>query len=96
MFRKGLETRFAELCGQRPSKRRLNGQREGSRSRCAGPSAYFAGMAVRAAQQWKFSPANVDGQNFPDEWLLRFEFSAIDTKAVAVRSGTPPRPQVNQ
>jgi len=61
-----------------------------------GPSAYFAGMAVRAAQQWKFSPANVDGQNFPDEWLLRFEFSAIDTKAVAVRSGTPPRPQVNQ
>lgn len=61
-----------------------------------GPSAYFAGLAVRAAQQWKFSPQNLGAQKFPDEWLLRFDFTTTGANAVAVRSGTPPHPPVSQ
>ena len=41
----------------------------------AGPSKYFAGLAEKAAQQWKFSGAEQDGHGVPSAWLLRFEFS---------------------
>jgi TonB family protein len=40
----------------------------------AGPSRYFAERALAAARQWKFTPAQVDGQASASEWLLRFQF----------------------
>jgi TonB family protein len=50
----------------------------------AGPSKYFANLAVKAAQQWKFTPAKVDGQDAPSEWILRFEFAQDGTKVTPV------------
>jgi TonB family protein len=49
----------------------------------AGPSAFFAALAARAARQWKFSPATLNGENVPSDWILRFEFT---------RAGTTVRP----
>ena len=39
-----------------------------------GPSHYFANLAVRASQQWKFKPAEVNGQPVASEWMLQFLF----------------------
>ena len=39
-----------------------------------GPSHYFANLALRAAQQWKFQPAKVNGQAVRSEWMLQFLF----------------------
>jgi TonB family protein len=39
----------------------------------AGPSKYFSRLAMDAARQWKFRPAN--GQSSPAEWNLLFEFT---------------------
>jgi TonB family protein len=39
-----------------------------------GPSHYFANLALRAAQQWKFQPAQLNGQAVPSEWMLQFLF----------------------
>ena len=52
----------------------------------AGPSKYFANLALQAARQWKFSPADADGQNNPRAWRLRFEFTRSGTKVTPVRS----------
>jgi TonB family protein len=40
-----------------------------------GPSPYFAGLAEKAARQWKFSGAETDGHSTPSEWHIRFEFA---------------------
>lgn len=40
-----------------------------------GPSRYFAGHALAAARQWKFTPAQMDGNPSPSQWLLHFRFS---------------------
>ena len=39
-----------------------------------GPSSYFAGRALQAAQNWKFAPAKVDGRTVASKWLLQFQF----------------------
>jgi TonB family protein len=39
-----------------------------------GPSSYFANQALHAAQNWKFTPAKVDGRAVPSTWLLQFQF----------------------
>ncbi|MDR3721260.1 MAG: TonB family protein, partial [Candidatus Acidoferrales bacterium] len=52
----------------------------------AGPSKYFANLAVKAARNWEFTPAKVDGQNAPSEWLLRFEFAQDGTKVTSVQA----------
>jgi len=39
-----------------------------------GPSRYFAGLAQKAAWQWKFTGTEADGHAVPSEWLIRFEF----------------------
>jgi TonB family protein len=39
-----------------------------------GPSSYFANQALRAAQDWKFTPARVHGRAVPSTWLLQFQF----------------------
>jgi TonB family protein len=44
-----------------------------------GPSRYFANKALQAAERWKFTPPQVDGQAVPSEWTLRFEFGRTET-----------------
>jgi TonB family protein len=46
----------------------------------AGPSRYFANLAVKAAERWEFSPPEVNGQPIASTWMLRFRLrrSGID------------------
>lgn len=39
-----------------------------------GPSSYFANQALRAAQDWKFTPARVHDRAVRSTWLLQFQF----------------------
>jgi protein TonB len=57
-----------------------NGAVSNARLESAGPSRYFANAALQAARRWRFKPAQVNGEDVPSEWILRFEFSrpAID------------------
>ena len=41
----------------------------------AGPSRYFSRIAMQAAQQWKFTPAQMNGQPAPSVWVLKFRFT---------------------
>jgi len=45
-----------------------------------GPSRYFAGLALRAAQGWEFAPAEVNGQPADGTWMLRFHFGRGGTQ----------------
>jgi TonB family protein len=54
----------------------------------AGPSRYFAKVALQAAQQWKFKPAQVDGRSVPSEWMLHFQFTR-DGADVTPTESTP-------
>jgi len=47
----------------------------------AGPSKYFAGLAMKAAQRWEFSPPEVDGKPTASTWLLQFRFKRTSTQA---------------
>jgi TonB family protein len=51
-----------------------------------GPSRYFADQALQAAHRWDFAPAKVDGHAVPSEWVVRFEFTPLDTKAHPTQS----------
>ena len=42
-------------------------------------SRYFAGIAMETARRWRFSPAQMNGQNVASEWLLKFEFRRART-----------------
>jgi TonB family protein len=50
----------------------------------AGPSKYFANLAVKAAREWEFTPSKLDGQAMPSEWILRFEFAQDGTKVTPI------------
>jgi TonB family protein len=54
-----------------------------------GPSKYFAGLALQAARRWEFAPAKVAGSSVSTDWIVRFEFSPLDTKVFPVQ--TSPR-----
>ena len=45
-----------------------------------GPSKYFARLALDAARQWKFQPAQSGGQAESSVWILRFEFKPSGTE----------------
>jgi TonB family protein len=45
----------------------------------AGPSKYFAKVALQAAQQWKFNPA-------PGTWILQFQFTQAGNEVTAVKA----------
>ncbi len=53
----------------------------------AGPSKYFSRVALEAARDWKFSPAQTGGQGAATEWKLQFAFSRSGTEVSAVRTG---------
>lgn len=50
----------------------------------AGPSRYFARLAVEAARKWKFSPARRDDQAVARAWTVRFEFTRDEARAIPV------------
>ena len=52
----------------------------------AGPSKYFSRIALEAARDWKFSPAQPGERSAPREWKLQFAFSRTGTEASAVRT----------
>lgn len=45
-----------------------------------GPSKYFARLAMGAAENFKFTPPQIDGHNVASEWSLRFEFGRTATQ----------------
>lgn len=45
-----------------------------------GPSKVFADLALRAAKNWDFAPAKLDGHNVASDWIIRFQFTQSDTK----------------
>jgi len=53
----------------------------GSELDSPGPSRYFAGLAEKAARQWKFTGAEADGHGVPSEWQIRFEFASSGVHA---------------
>ena len=53
-----------------------------ARLESAGPSKYFARIAVEAAREWKFTPPQVQGKAVASEWSLRFGFRRTDTEVV--------------
>jgi TonB family protein len=46
-----------------------------------GASRYFARLALGAAEQWKFTPPQIDGHDAPSEWIVVFEFSKQEITA---------------
>jgi TonB family protein len=50
-----------------------------------GPSTYFAGLALKAAEQWEFAPAAVDGKTAPSTWEIQFRYKRGGTEAVPQR-----------
>jgi TonB family protein len=58
-----------------------SGNVEGATFVSSGPSKYFARQAMQAAQRWKFVPAQVNGQEAPRTWILRFGFRRSGTDA---------------
>jgi TonB family protein len=54
----------------------------------AGPSKYFAQLALQAARRWKFAPAPEVDPAQPREWILHFEFERTGTKVASVRRAT--------
>jgi TonB family protein len=51
-----------------------------------GPSRYFANLALQAAQDWKFKPAQVDGQSVRRVWILKFDFRQTGTEVTQVET----------
>jgi TonB family protein len=47
----------------------------------AGPSKYFARLALQSAEQWEFTPAQKDGEPAASAWLLHFRFRRGGTQA---------------
>jgi TonB family protein len=51
----------------------------------AGPSRYFANLALKAAQEWGFDPPVSDGQAQASAWLLQFRFGRARTEVAVKR-----------
>ncbi len=49
-----------------------------------GTSRYFGKIALQAAQQWKFKPAQANGQPASSEWILQFEFTQAGTEITPI------------
>ena len=50
-----------------------------------GPSTYFAGLAKKAAEQWEFAPAELNGRPAPSAWEIQFRYKRGGTEAVPER-----------
>jgi TonB family protein len=58
-----------------------SGNVTGTNLETPGPSHYFADLAEKAAQQWKFSGAETQGHAVPSTWQIRFDFMSSGVKA---------------
>jgi len=60
-----------------------SGRVKAAKLKSAGPSRYFAGKTLAAAQQWQFSPPQTDGEPAASTWLLQFRLrrSAIEASS---------------
>jgi TonB family protein len=56
----------------------------------AGPSRYFADLALKAAQQWAFTPPEVDGRSVASDWLIQFQYTPAGVKANSWALGANP------
>jgi TonB family protein len=56
------------------------GKVENAKLESAGPSRYFAERALEAARQWKFKPAQKDGEAVASKWVLHFRFTRSGTE----------------
>ncbi len=52
----------------------------------AGPSKYFAGLALKAAQRWEFAVHEEDREPVASTWLLQFRFRRTSTDASSERT----------
>jgi TonB family protein len=50
-----------------------------------GPSKYFAKMSLQAAQNWKFKPAQADGESTSRAWILNFKFTQAGADVTPVQ-----------
>ncbi|MFZ0663806.1 MAG: TonB family protein [Acidobacteriaceae bacterium] len=50
----------------------------------AGPSKYFARLALQAAQGWRFTPAQVAGKAVGSVWVLQFDFRRSGVEVVPI------------
>ena len=57
-----------------------------SRLESAGPSRYFAQLALQAARHWEFRPPKIQGQNVSSAWILRFDLTRAATEVRVVRA----------
>jgi TonB family protein len=57
-----------------------------ARFKSAGPSRYFANLALQAARKWRFNPPETDGKAVESVWLLRFEFQRTGAEVAAVET----------
>jgi len=55
-----------------------------------GPSHYFADLALKAAQQWAFTPPEVDGRSVASDWLIQFQYTQAGVKASSWALGANP------
>ena len=51
-----------------------------------GVSKYFANLALQAARNWRFKPAQVDDQAVSSVWILRFRFRKTGTDVTPVEA----------
>ncbi len=63
-----------------------SGKVTNARLKSPGSSRYFAGLALKAAQGWEFTPPEVGGQPAPSTWLIQFRFRRSGTQASAQRA----------
>jgi TonB family protein len=63
-----------------------SGKVTSARLTSAGPSEYFARLAVTAAQRWEFAPAQANGQPAASAWTLHFRFGRRGTEVSAERA----------
>ena len=65
-----------------------SGEVRKSRLEAAGPSKYFARLAVESARNWKFNPPQKNGAKVPSVWTLHYEFTRSGVRAKATQADT--------
>lgn len=58
-----------------------SGHVENAKLASAGPSQYFANVALSAARRWTFTPPRVAGDAVPSQWMVHFAFAREGVEA---------------
>jgi TonB family protein len=58
-----------------------SGKVTAAKFKSSGPSKYFAGLAMKAAERWEFSAPVIDGKTTNSSWVLQFRFKRTSTQA---------------